>query len=96
MIPIDIINNGVKLKANLQRITILNIGIHIITFFKKMFKVRTGLILTHDKSQKVITRKAMVPVPEKRTKEIRALPINPPPIKEMALVTKRAILNNNP
>lgn len=96
MIPIDITHNGVKSKENLQRATMLNIGIHIIIFLKKMFKVRNRLTLAHDKSQKVITRKAMTPVPEKRTKAIRASPINPPQIREKALVIKRIILKIRP
>lgn len=96
MIPIDIIHNGAKSKKNLQRATMLNIGIHITIFFKKMFKVQNRLTSAHDKSQKVITRKAMAPVPEKRIKAIRASPIKPPTINETALVTKRIILKNNP
>ena len=96
MIPIDIIHKGVKLKENLQRATMLNIGIHITIFLKKILKIRNRLTLAHDKSQKVITRKAMAPVPEKRTKVIRASPIKPPQIREMALVIKRITLKIRP
>ena len=96
MIPINISHIGAKLKLNVQRATMLNIGIHITIFLRKMFKVRNKLTLAHDKSQKVIIEKAMAPVPEKRTKVIRASPIKPPQIREIALVIKTIILKNNP